>query len=509
VATETELKLAARPADLPALRHALTAMAATGTVRRSNLVSTYYETEDRALARKGVVLRVREQDGRFIQTVKSLPTDGAPLARDEWEDTIAAARPDPHAPETGRFLKDQIAGRLEPVVRTVVRRDRVELSPVPGTRIEAAVDRGEIRPCGGQRGRRIVEIELELKSGEVTALYDVAVRLLDTSPLRVELASKSARGYELADGVATAPEAVRSAPVKLDAELSAEEALRRVGGACLEQVMRNEPAVLDGRPEAVHQMRVAIRRLRAALSSFRKMLPKHERRWASAELRWLANTLGEARNLDVFRSALIAPAKQALAGKVDTRPLESAVKRRRRTAHAAIREALQSTRYTALILRLLRWFEGREWRHAGDHDELRRPIGEIAPAMLDRRRREVERRRKGFARQSAEKQHELRLALKKLRYTTDLFASLYAAKPAGEFAGQLKHLQDDLGTANDVHVGERLVGELAHQARKGGHQIAAAGVQVLAWHKRRLAKRGTKIGADLRRLHHGKPFWRA
>jgi hypothetical protein len=40
VATETELKLAIRPADLPALRRALTTMAGTGTLRRSNLVST-------------------------------------------------------------------------------------------------------------------------------------------------------------------------------------------------------------------------------------------------------------------------------------------------------------------------------------------------------------------------------------------------------------------------------------------------------------------------------------
>lgn len=483
-------------------------MAKTGTVRRSNLVSTYYETADRALARMGVVLRVREQDGQFIQTVKSLPTDGAPLTRDEWEDTIAAARPDPHAPETGRFLKDQIAARLEPVFRTVVRRDRVELSPVPGTRIEAAVDRGEIRPCGAQRSRRIGEIELELKSGDIAALYDVALQLLDAKPVRVELASKSTRGYELADGVTTAPEAVRSAPVRLDAELSAEEALRRVGGACLDQVMRNEAAVLDGQPEAVHQMRVAIRRLRAALSSFRKMLSKHDRRWASEELRWLANTLGEARNLDVFGSALIAPAKEALAGEVDTRLLERAIERRRRIAHAAIREALHSTRYTALILRLLRWFEGREWRHAGNRDELLRPIGEIAPAMLDRRRRAVERRRKGFARQSAEKQHKLRLALKKLRYTTDLFASLYAAKPAGQFTGQLKHLQDDLGIANDVHVAERLVDELAGQARKGGSEIAAGGGRVLAWHRHQLAKHRKRIGTDLRRLHRGEPFWR-
>lgn len=508
MAIETELKLAVRPADLPALRHALEAMAATGGSRRSKLVSTYYETEDRALARMGVVLRVREEDGRFIQTVKSLPTDGAPLARDEWEDVIAADGPDPRAPESGRFLTGRIAERLEPVFRTIVQRDRVELSPVPGTLIEAAVDRGDIRTCSGKRGRRIGEIELELKSGDVSALYGVALQLLDTSPVRVELASKSARGYELASSGASVPQAVRSAPVKFDAGLTAEEALRRVGCACLDQLMRNEPAVGAGQPEAVHQMRVAIRRLRAALSAFRKLLPKDQRRWAAKELRWLANTLGEARNLDVFGSAVIAPAKAALAGEVAMRPLESAVERRRRAAYSTIRDALYSTRYTGLILRLLRWFEGREWRHSDNRDKLRRPIGEIAPAMLDRRRRAVERRRKGFAGQSAQEQHELRLALKKLRYTADLFAGLYATKPAGKFAGRLKHLQDDLGAANDVHVGKILVAELVRDAKKDGDEIAAAGKEVLAWHERRLAKRRKKIHAELHHLGDDKPFWR-
>jgi triphosphatase len=388
-----------------------------------------------------------------------------------------------------------------------VRRDRIELSPAPGTLIEAAVDRGEIRLCGGDPGRRVDEIELELKSGEVTALYDVALKLLDTSPLRVELASKSARGYALLGG-AIVPQAVRSAPVMLDAGLTAEEALRRVGGGCLDQLMSNEPAVLESHPEAVHQMRVAIRRLRAVLSAFRKLLPKDQLHWASGELRWLASALGEARNLDVFSSALLAPAKQALGDKIDTRGLESAVERRRRTAYSEVRGALHSTRYTQLILRMLRWFEACEWRQPGNLDDLRRPIGQIAPAMLDRRRRAVRRRQKGFTAQSAEKQHELRLALKKLRYTADLFAALYPPKQTAKFADRLKDLQDELGAANDVHVGDELVDELSRHAPKNGREIAAAGRQVLAWHQRRLAKRQKKIHADLRRLHNEEPFWR-
>lgn len=37
---------------------------------RAGLVSTYFDTSDHALARRGLALRVRERDGHFVQSVK-------------------------------------------------------------------------------------------------------------------------------------------------------------------------------------------------------------------------------------------------------------------------------------------------------------------------------------------------------------------------------------------------------------------------------------------------------
>jgi inorganic triphosphatase YgiF len=131
---------------LPALRRALGKLAAGRKLLRAKLVSTYYETEDRALRRKGLSLRVRERDGRFVQTVKSIRNGGdvGTLARDEWEDPIDRGVLDPHGTETSRFLEPGIVKRLKPVFRMEVRRDIVELAPAPGTLIEAAIDRGKI-----------------------------------------------------------------------------------------------------------------------------------------------------------------------------------------------------------------------------------------------------------------------------------------------------------------------------------------------------------------------------
>ena len=55
---------------------ALMAMAPVSTQKR--LISTYYDTPDAALKERGLTLRVRDQGGNFIQTVKA----GGPAAED-------------------------------------------------------------------------------------------------------------------------------------------------------------------------------------------------------------------------------------------------------------------------------------------------------------------------------------------------------------------------------------------------------------------------------------------
>lgn len=459
------------------------------------------------MARQGLALRIRRCDGHFIQTVKSDGRAGATgLVRGEWEDAIAGGEPDPRALETGRFFDSQIAGRLVPLFRTEIGRRTIPLSPAPGTRIAAAIDRGQIRLAAGDAGEPISEVELELKSGPTTALYDIALDLLAVAPVRLERRSKAERGYRLSAAETGSPAAVHAEAVRLDPASSGDDALRHIGIACLDQVLRNEAAVLAGAAEAIHQMRVALRRLRAVLSAFGKMLPTDQRRQASQELRWLADALGAARNLDVFETALLAPAREALAEPGAIAALTAAIERRRKAAYAKAARAVRSTRYTALLLCQLRWFEGCGWHDGAASPDLRRPIGELALRILDRRRRAAKRRSKGFAGQSAPERHRLRIALKKLRYATEMLAGLYDADEAKRFTRRLKRLQDDLGAANDVRVGHAILAELARPGDAGA--IAAAGKTVLDWHERRLAGREPQLRKHLARLIAAEPFWR-
>jgi inorganic triphosphatase YgiF len=97
--------------------------------------------------------------------------------------------------------------------------------------------------------------------------------LLEVAPIRIEIRSKSGRGYRLADCGETAPAVVHAEPVTLDRRMTVEAALQEIGRNCLAQLLRNEAAALSQQPEGVHQMRVAVRRIRSAISSLKQMLP--------------------------------------------------------------------------------------------------------------------------------------------------------------------------------------------------------------------------------------------
>jgi triphosphatase len=495
---------------LAALRQALCARAPNAVAVSQRLVSTYFDTPDHALRRAGMILRVREQAGQFIQTVKTDSDEPTNLlARGEWEDPVAGNQPDPDAAESGPHLPPGVVGELAPLFVSEVERLSIEIKPKPGTRVEAAIDRGSIYTAGGGRSEALSELEIELKEGDPAALYDLALELLETAPLRIDLRSKAERGYRLSAGVAAPPEPIQAEPVILTPELTVEDALQRVGRACLGHMLRNEPAALAGHIEGVHQMRVATRRLRSLLSAVKKLLPEAERRWVSEEIRAVTGPLGPARNLDVFATELVPPVRAEAPDQPGWDELANATETARSRAHRRVADQLGSPQHTASVLRLLRWFEAQGWRRATDGEAkgaLGLPIGTIAPAVLDRRHRSVRKRCRHFRRMPAHLRHRLRIAVKKLRYAIELLDSLYDRRDARPFIKRLKRVQDELGHANDVRVAYGLVIELARSVPQIA-PMADAGAQVLARHQQALSEREKKLRRRLKRLRRVRPFW--
>src|SRR5437667_3048893 len=216
------------------LNRALVAMTTQRVGSQARLVSTYYDTPDLALKGQGLTLRVREQGGRFIQTVKAGDLTGTNLlSRGEWEDGVAENRPDPEAPQSGGLLPKSAADDLRPLFITDVTRITVEVEPLPGTRIETAIDTGEIRTVGRNSVEPISEIELELKSGNPAALYDVASQLLEAASVRISAISKSERGYRLIEAAEAPRLAFHAEPLNLDPGITVEAALQKIGNSCM------------------------------------------------------------------------------------------------------------------------------------------------------------------------------------------------------------------------------------------------------------------------------------
>jgi inorganic triphosphatase YgiF len=479
---------------------------------QSKLTSTYYDTPGLKLYRKQLTLRVRKQGRMFVQTVKAEDFAGSGLLiRREWEDPIASKRPNIDAPKTGKRLPDSIRRQdLRSVFTTSVTRTVIEIEPNPSTRIEAAIDEGEIRTADGSRMEPISEIELELESGDPAALFDVALRLLEAAPVRIQARSKSERGYGLLRPAALS-QAVYAAPVVLQPAMAIDAALQRFGRQCLTHLLRNEPVMLAGEPEGIHQMRVAVRRLRSVLSALKPMLPLEQHRWASEELKWLTHTLGPARNWDTFVASLLRPVSDALSASWEPEYLIKDAERRRHATFEDANQAILSERYTKSMLLLFRWFEARRWREQPVSEQaalLLAPIANIAPKLIERCYRRARKRSKRFAEQTPTQRHGLRIALKKLRYVIEFLESLFDDMQVRTFVNRLKSLQDFLGHANDVRIAYALLDELLEKIDHDIRATARAGGIVLGWHERGLADHEPKLRQHVRRFRRLKAFWR-
>jgi triphosphatase len=507
---EVELRLASMASDLPQLKQGLLEMSARAHATPATLTSTYYDTAEGRLKREGVALCVRKQNHQYIQTVEAQDGRGTvSFARGEREDVIMGERPDLRAPNSSAQLPEGLGeAELHARFTIVVQRSLFTLEPDASTRVDCALDEGEVQTPESERAELICEVKLELKRGDRSALYGTALRLLDVAPLHIEMRSKAERGYSLLEGAVDKPQPQGPPALDLKPDMTVEEALQRIGFGCLATLLRNERAALADVPEGVHQMRIAARRLRSAATAVKQMLPREQYEWVGRELKWLADVLGPARNWDVFSSNLLAPVRSALLSERDRDGLCRACEQERQCAHEKANTAIRSAQYTALVLKLSQWFASCRWRDQPVSEQsalLMAPIGAIAPTLIGRRYKKVRKAAAGFAELSLQQRHQVRIEIKKLRYVIEFLKDLFENARVAEFVQCLKPLQDDLGHANDVRVATDLLADL--RISDNAAAIARAAGVVLGWHDRGLADHDRKLLKHVRRFRNARPFW--
>lgn len=466
--TEVELKIDMMPADEARLRrHPALGRLRTVPRRTVTLVSVYYDTPGHALACAGIALRLRKVGRSWVQTIKSGDDCRAGLfARSEIETPAPGGRlalegPDPEGMNE-RIREIRNGAALSPVFETRVRRIIEHLRLPDDSEIELALDRGEI--VAGARKSAIHEAELELVSGEVAALYDLARMLFPGGPVRFSSDSKARRGFALARGDAPPePEPRRAGTLVFGSETAIESVARDVFRDCHAQIASNMALMAESEASEVpHQLRIGLRRLRTAFAVFSGPLGHDALAPLSTQARDLGRVVGSLRDVDVLTGEVMAASGSSGLDAAAVGALAAALEERRTTVRAEVREALVAPGTVGFLFDLARLIEGRGWLSPSDYSQTERlaaPIGGLAPALLDKRHRKVMRRGRGIRKLSATELHALRKELKKFRYTADVLGVIWPGKKVAGYLKTLKRLQDQFGTLNDAAmVGEYLTG---------------------------------------------------
>lgn len=517
-AREIEIKLCAPPEVVRRLSRQRQLRGEARAVTR-RLHGVYFDTPEGDLWQRGIALRVRRERAsgtkrpaaaRWLQTVKGGGSARGGLhERFEFENEVAGPAPEldriPHLPLTAIFAAPELAARLKPVFVTTFMRSSRLVAPGPDIAIEVSIDRGRIR--AGDRSEAVSEVELELKAGTASDLVAYARKLVAAAPLRLENRSKAERGHALSLSERHAPVKARANVLAPDTAVAA--AFQSILAAALAQLQANERGLLEGRdPEFLHQMRVAVRRMRSVVAVFDATLPAAAGDAIAAELRRLAHALGPARDWDVFLAETLEPVHREFPRHAGFAELMRSCKRARSAAWRQARRAVNSARYRELILDVVGLIADDAWLTQLDAKQLATASAlatQFAAGVLAERYARVRRRGRNLEKLSAAQLHRLRIAIKKLRYAADAFASLFAPAGTVPLLKRLSDLQDILGVINDTATAARLI-----DGCSGGRQsrtLAEARGIVRGWGYGRAELQRSELAGAWKAFRAAKKFW--
>jgi inorganic triphosphatase YgiF len=505
---ELEIKFKTDAAGLKLALHSELLAAEGADAPGRALRSVYYDTSAGDLRKLRIALRVRKVRGAHIIGLKrARPLGEGPFSRDEVEARAPSLEPDIalFGAEIAAELNGVIDGRpLEPQFETRIKR-RLRRIQFERSVIEVAFDEGVI--VAGDRRRPLTEIELELKAGEDAPLYDLALRLAEALPLRLDMMSKAERGFLLAADARPAP--VRAGAFRFSADATLDDAVETIIAATIGQFMANWPAMAEtDHPESIHQMRVALRRLRTALALFNRVLPCAEFVTLRAEAKRIASALGPARELDAFRELVETGPLTHHARSESFEALLRAVEERRAAAYVAARALIDDPATTRFALNARAVLARRAWRAGLSGAELPRltqSVRAFAGEALERLHKRALKRGRRLLQLPPPERHRVRIALKNLRYAAEFFGVLFGGSTARPYIRAVARVQDGLGAYNDAASATHLLQDVVTDA---GPQAAMAGGVVLGWYGRGAAIANDNLRKTWKSFKRARHFWR-
>ncbi|WGT63857.1 CYTH and CHAD domain-containing protein [Variovorax paradoxus] len=466
-----------------------------GAVVSTRLQARYFDTADQALAAQGMVLRLRKEGPRWVQTVKA--TGDNALHRLEHNVDLGAvsggASPavDPQRHQgtsVGERLAMVLAESGAPLVERqstdIVRLTRdVRVAGTDAAVVELALDVGKVVANAGtpeQRESPVCELELELKRGNVQGLVELARRWSQQHGLWFSTVSKAERGARLLARLEAVPavkaEAPRFADEK-DDKRDGRAIQKAVVAACLAQILPNGSEIAAGSTdeEQIHQLRIGIRRLRTA---FRELAGLDARGGFFDVAGWEPPLVEAFRALGALRDreqvAKLAQPQLRSAGAPEFDPLAG---EQAAAGAPSPGEIVRAPAFQSVLVSLIGFT-------VATHAEVAK-AGETAQDQsaplhaggarrflrkrLQRLHKQVVRDGLRFESLPTEVQHRTRKRLKRLRYLAEFAAPLFGdadgekSSAAARYLKRLRPAQDALGEFNDEAVALKLYQEAAER----------------------------------------------
>jgi CHAD domain-containing protein len=357
------------------------------------------------------------------------------------------------------------------------------------------------------------QYELELHAPALTGIAGTDSRLARNVPALIPKEPGSAQRL-------LKPRAQKAQPSLLPPEAIAFDAFRLTLVQCRWHITANVAAAVETREvEALHQLRVALRRLRVALASFGGEFRTPELEAIKLRAKSLTNLLAPARDLDVFTGELLEPAANANGAHDAFAVLRARAEAARAKAWNDAVVVIAGPRFRMFMADLADIVDRGAWPLALVHGRgastsvsaFEAPAQRVAERMLAHRQCQACKKARRLEALSVADRHELRIRLKKLRYTSEFFAPFFERARVEKFVTRLSRMQDILGALNDVAVAKKTLDTLISESTPGEGRAEsdisfAAGI-VYGWHLERAAHTWRDAVKRWKKFASTREFW--
>ncbi|HIJ39110.1 MAG TPA: CHAD domain-containing protein, partial [Rhodospirillaceae bacterium] len=218
-------------------------------------------------------------------------------------------------------------------------------------------------------------------------------------------------------------------------------------------------------------------------SLFKTVLDTPQTQEIRQDLRWLQSHLGPARDAEVFVREILDPVTPVFAEVPGFSELRQQFIARQQGLLEMARALPEQPRFTQTLLSLSRWAEGGDWlRQANQPSNIsnNQTVSDFARTALTKRDRQIGKAMLRLDKMAESERHELRIKIKKLRYSIDFFGSIFHANRAKRSSVALGLVQDRLGLLNDIAVARQI---LQRQADENGTvQSSWVAGMIAGWH---------------------------